>query len=86
MAVLTRPLSASEVQKAKPADKDYELFDGQGLTLFIRTNGKKSGAFRYKRPGSTARTTITPRTLPCHVACQRPNAACRTPYPAGKRH
>ncbi|WP_407654863.1 integrase arm-type DNA-binding domain-containing protein [Brenneria populi] len=59
MAVLTRPLSASEVQKAKPADKDYELFDGQGLTLFVRTNGKKIWRFRYKRPGSTARTTIT---------------------------
>ncbi|MCI3760504.1 hypothetical protein MP956_21790 [Escherichia coli] len=44
MAVLTPPLSASEVQKAKPAAKDYELFDGQGLTLFVRTTGKKSGA------------------------------------------
>lgn len=54
MAVLTRPLSASEVQKAKPANKDYELFDGQGLTLFIRTNGKKIWRFRYKRPDSTA--------------------------------
>lgn len=59
MAVLTRPLSASEVQKAKPGDKDYELFDGQGLTLFVRTNGKKIWRFRYKRPGSAARTTIT---------------------------
>ncbi|EOX8477467.1 hypothetical protein AIT98_000571 [Salmonella enterica subsp. indica] len=36
MAVLTRPLSASEAQKAKPAAKDYELF--------VRTNDKKSGA------------------------------------------
>ncbi|RBP67524.1 hypothetical protein [Brenneria salicis] len=45
MAVLTRPLSASEVQKAKPANKDYELSDGQRLILFIRTNGKKSGVF-----------------------------------------
>ncbi|MCB7131321.1 tyrosine-type recombinase/integrase [Salmonella enterica subsp. enterica serovar Hillegersberg] len=59
MAVLTRPLSACEVQKAKPGDKDYELFDGQGLTLFVRTNGKKIWRFRYKRPGSAARTTIT---------------------------
>lgn len=59
MAVLTRPLSASEVQKAKPGDKDYELFDGQGLTLFVRTNGKKIWRFRYKRPGSAARTSIT---------------------------
>ncbi len=59
MAVLTRLLSASEVQKAKPADKDYELFDGQGLTLFVRTNGKKIWRFRYRRPGSATRTTIT---------------------------
>lgn len=59
MAVLTRPLSASEVQKAKPAEKDYELFDGQGLTLFVRSSGKKIWRFRYKRPGSDARTTIT---------------------------
>ncbi|BDI37247.1 integrase domain-containing protein [Escherichia coli] len=59
MAVLTRPLSACEVQKAKPSDKDYELFDGQGLTLFVRTSGKKIWRFRYKRPNSTARTTIT---------------------------
>ncbi|TKI07543.1 integrase domain-containing protein [Martelella alba] len=59
MAVLTRPLSASEVQKAKSAEKDYELFDGQGLTLFIRTTGRKIWRFRYKRPGSTSRTTIT---------------------------
>ncbi|EBZ5775278.1 integrase [Salmonella enterica subsp. enterica] len=59
MAVLTRPLSASEVQKAKPAEKDYELFDGQGLTLMVKTTGKKIWRFRYKRPGSTSRTTIT---------------------------
>ncbi|EAN4431397.1 DUF4102 domain-containing protein [Salmonella enterica] len=59
MAVLTRPLSASEVQKAKPAEKDYELFDGQGLTLFVRSSGKKIWRFRYKRPASDARTTIT---------------------------
>ena len=59
MAVLTRPLSATEVQKAKPASKDYELFDGQGLTLFVRTTGKKIWRFRYKRPGTVSRTTIT---------------------------
>lgn len=59
MAVLTRPLSASEVQKAKPAEKDYELFDGQGLTLFVRTSGKKIWRFRYKRPGTASRTSVT---------------------------
>lgn len=64
MAVLTRPLSASEVQKAKPAEKDYELFDGQGLTLFVRTSGKKIWRFRYKRPGSASRTTINCGAVP----------------------
>ncbi|MBA3111016.1 integrase arm-type DNA-binding domain-containing protein [Salmonella enterica] len=59
MAVLTRPFSAFEVQKAKPGTTDYELFDGQGLTLFVRTSGKKIWRFRYKRPGSASRTTIT---------------------------
>ncbi|MDT4307832.1 integrase domain-containing protein [Klebsiella aerogenes] len=59
MAILTRPLSASEVQKAKPAEKDYELFDGQGLSLMVKTTGKKIWRFRYKRPGSISRTTIS---------------------------
>lgn len=72
MAVLTRPLSASEVQKAKPAAKDYELFDGQGLTLFVRTNGKKIWRFRYKRPGSATRTTLTLGHYPVmSLACAR---------------
>lgn len=59
MAVLTRQLSASEVQKAKTAEKDYELFDGQELTLMVKTTGKRIWRFRYKRPGSASRTTIT---------------------------
>ncbi|EEE2004530.1 DUF4102 domain-containing protein [Salmonella enterica subsp. enterica serovar Kotte] len=72
MAVLTRPLSASEVQKAKSAAKDYELFDGRGLTLFVRTNGKKIWRFRYKRPGSATRTTLTLGHYPVmSLACAR---------------
>lgn len=35
MAVLTPPLSASDVQKAKPGATEYELFDGQRLILFV---------------------------------------------------
>lgn len=68
MAVLTRPLSASEVQKAKPADKDYELFDGQGLTLFIRTTGKKSGAFATSVPVRLLEPSLPPDTTrPCRL-------------------
>ncbi|EBE3721523.1 DUF4102 domain-containing protein [Salmonella enterica] len=59
MNVTHRLLSAVTVEKAKPADKDYHLPDGQGLTLSVRTTGKKIWRFRYQRPGSTARTNIT---------------------------
>ncbi|AXC86790.1 DUF4102 domain-containing protein [Salmonella enterica subsp. salamae] len=51
MAVLTRPFSAFEVQKAKPGTTDYELF--------VITSGKKIWRFRYKCPGSASGTTIT---------------------------
>ncbi|ECG8590937.1 hypothetical protein FNI11_14505 [Salmonella enterica subsp. salamae] len=51
MAVLTRPFSAADVQKAKPGTTDYELF--------VITSGKKIWRFRYKCPGSASGTTIT---------------------------
>ncbi|OSM95094.1 integrase domain-containing protein [Lonsdalea populi] len=59
MTVTHRLLSAVTVQKAKPAAKDYELPDGHGLTLSIRTTGKKIWRFRYQRPNSSTRTNIT---------------------------
>ncbi len=40
MAVLTPPLSASEVQKAKPGATEYELFDGQRLILFVSASDR----------------------------------------------
>ncbi|EBX8629414.1 DUF4102 domain-containing protein [Salmonella enterica subsp. enterica serovar Kintambo] len=59
MTITRRLLTAAAVQKAKPADKDYDLPDGHGLTLSVRTSGKKIWRFRYQRPNSTARTNIT---------------------------
>ncbi|MCX8967257.1 DUF4102 domain-containing protein [Erwinia psidii] len=59
MTITRRLLSAAAVQKSKPADKDYDLPDGHGLTLSVRTSGKKIWRFRYQRPNSTARTNIT---------------------------
>ncbi|HCM1954176.1 TPA: hypothetical protein N3A08_003257 [Salmonella enterica subsp. salamae serovar 9,46:z4,z24:z39:z42] len=38
MAIITSPLSATEVHKAKPAPKPYYLFDGRGLCLQIKPN------------------------------------------------
>lgn len=31
----TRPLTATEVEKAKPKDKNYRLYDGEGLVLAV---------------------------------------------------
>ncbi|EBG4358870.1 tyrosine-type recombinase/integrase [Salmonella enterica] len=59
MTITRRLLTAAAVQKAKPADKDYDMPDGHGLTLAVRTTGKKIWRFRYQRPASTARTNIT---------------------------
>ncbi|MCV9880287.1 Arm DNA-binding domain-containing protein [Brenneria izbisi] len=59
MTAIPRLLSAVTVRKAKLAAKDYELSDGHGLTLSIRTTGKKIWRFRYQRPNSSARTNIT---------------------------
>ncbi len=59
MTISRRLLTAIAVQKAKYTDKDYDLPDGQGLTLSVCTSGKKIWRFRYQRPKSTARTNIT---------------------------
>lgn len=50
MAITHRLLTAAAVQKAKPADKDYDLRDGHGLTLSVRTTGKKNLAFSLPAP------------------------------------
>ncbi|HAV1831949.1 TPA: tyrosine-type recombinase/integrase [Enterobacter hormaechei subsp. steigerwaltii] len=59
MTAIRRLLSATAVQKAKPTDKDYDLPDGQGLSLSVRASGNKIWRFRYQRPGSRSRTNIT---------------------------
>ncbi|MBQ0955891.1 integrase arm-type DNA-binding domain-containing protein [Serratia symbiotica] len=59
MTIIRCLLSAAAVQKSKLADKDYDLPDGHGLTLSVRTSGKKIWRFRYQWPNSTARTNIT---------------------------
>ncbi|WJY16061.1 integrase arm-type DNA-binding domain-containing protein [Pectobacteriaceae bacterium CE90] len=51
--------SAVAVQKSKSVDKDYDLTNGHGLTLSIRTAGKKIWYFRYQRPSYATRTNIT---------------------------
>lgn len=50
MARKTTPLSDVEVRSAKPKEKLYSLYDGDGLELRITAAGNKSWLFRYKRP------------------------------------
>lgn len=64
MAIVTRPLSAAEVQKAKPSSKPYLLFDGKGLCLQVKTSGKKYWRFRYTRPSTGKGTEISMGSYP----------------------
>ena len=41
------PLSAMQVSKAKPRDKDYKLFDGKGLYLLVTSTGGKLWRLKY---------------------------------------
>lgn len=59
MSKQVKPLSAAECNRAMPRDKDYPLADGQGLLLLIRTTGKKTWQFKYKRyTGKDGRMTL----------------------------
>jgi len=45
------PLSDAQVNKAKPAEKDYKLSDGGGLHLLVTTSGGKLWRFQYRFDG-----------------------------------
>ena len=45
------PLSDAQVSKAKPADKEYKLFDGAGLFLQVTPSGGKLWRFKYRFDG-----------------------------------
>lgn len=58
MPRLTRPLTNTEVSKAKATNKNLSLYDGDGLSLLIKPTGKKTWQFRYQKLGTSRRTTI----------------------------
>lgn len=47
MARKVVPLTDTEIKKAKPAEKDYKIFDGGGLFLLIKSNGGKWWRLKY---------------------------------------
>jgi len=59
MAKVTTRLSDKEIKSAKPSEKEYNLFDGDGLRLRIKPNGSKNWIFNYYRPTSRKRANIS---------------------------
>lgn len=51
MARPTKPLTATEVKNSKPADKQYKLFDGNGLFLLVKPSGSKGWRLKYSFAG-----------------------------------
>jgi integrase len=52
------PLTAREVQEAKPRNKRYLLNDGDGLVLEVMTSGSKIWRFRDQRGGREVKVTL----------------------------
>lgn len=59
MANKTQPLTATQVQQAKPKLKEYNLSDGYGLALRIKPIGSKFWIFNYQRPITKKRSNLT---------------------------
>lgn len=59
MPKVIMPLKDKEIEKAKPKDKDYKLFDGKGLSIKITTIGSKIWLFDYYSPVTGGRRTFT---------------------------
>ncbi|MGB4074585.1 tyrosine-type recombinase/integrase [Pseudomonas sp.] len=50
MARTVTPLTDPKCEAAKPRDKEYKLFDGQGLYLLVKPTAVKSWRFKYTKP------------------------------------
>ena len=59
MPRVAKPLTNTEVSKAKPRDKVYSLSDGSGLQLRIKPSGSKTWLLDYYRPYTKKRTSIS---------------------------
>lgn len=52
------PLTDTAVRQAKPADKEFSITDGGGLSLFVAHNGTKSWHFRFSWHGKQPRMSL----------------------------
>lgn len=58
MAKQTTPLTVAKINNAKPKDKLYRLFDGNGLCLKILSSGSKTWEYRFKNPTTNKEDTL----------------------------
>lgn len=59
MAKNKQPLTHTQVNQAKPADKPYKMTDGSGLYLYVSVAGTKSWRIDYPEPLTKKRVTVT---------------------------
>ena len=67
MAKIAKKLTDTEIKSTKPAEKEVNLFDGDGLLLRIAPlakGGKKNWYFRYAVPVTKKRTKMSLGTYP----------------------
>jgi integrase len=58
MAKIVTPLTDTKIKRAKAKDKIYKLFDGNGLYLEVKPNGKKTWRVKYRLNGKEKTYTI----------------------------
>lgn len=76
MARQTKKLTDTEIKNTKPADKEINLFDGDGLLLRIAPSskgGKKNWYLRYPVPVTKKRTKMSLGTYP-HLSLAKARA------------
>lgn len=64
MANSTKQLTATSVSNAKPNDKEYNLSDGRGLMLRVKTSGSRFWLLNYSRPVTKKRANLGLGTYP----------------------
>lgn len=79
-------LSDFAVRSAKPRDKPYRLFDGDGLALLVSPTGVKSWQFRYRHDGKEQTATLGKLSPSLTLAAARIEAEKRRPLVAVGEH
>lgn len=55
---IIKPLTAKQIDNAKPTDTPYRLYDGGGLLLLVKSTAK-IWHFNYQKPISKKRTMVS---------------------------